>query len=443
VGILQALPLTSISVTKSNVKPQPVVTLHEAKVFSLNSDGTGACVGEDGNIDLPFTLPGERVVYEKVKYPRSRRYYLKDIKQSSLQRATPVCPHFGTCGGCLLQHMDKALYAEYKKSLVTKALQSYGLDPFVVQAPVILPFGKRRRINMDAIKKPEGLYLGFHRFKSHQIVDMRECHTVTPALSNVRAALRDVLAAVMEDFQKAKIFLTQAANGIDMSLEIQGVLELPAPKRQLLHTFAQTQNLARFIFKHGKKIDVIYLREQPYVLFDEVRVPVDAYGFLQATQEADQALASHVMAHIPPTAKRILDLFCGRGTLSFPLSRLGHVDAYEGDAQPLEALQEGILSSKRPINPYKRDLFTNPLPTADINTYDAVVVDPPRAGCEAQAAAIAASYVPVVIYVSCNPQTFARDCKIFVDGGYRLHTVTPVDQFAWSPHVEVVSVLYK
>jgi 23S rRNA (uracil1939-C5)-methyltransferase len=422
------------------VKPAPVISTHKARVISFNSDGTGNCEGPEGEVNLPFTLPGEMITFEKAKYSRISHFRLLEVNTPSDQRIEGVCKHFGRCGGCLLQHLHPVLYREFKKSQVTKPMIENGLDPFVVGELVVLPFGRRRRANADAIKMPEGIRLGFHGFKSHRIVDMEECHTMLPELATLIQPLKVLLFEILSDYQKAKVFLTQTAVGIDLSLEVQGVLSLEEDKRERIRFFGGEQNLARFTFRHGKKMDVIHEQARPVVIFDGVEVPVDAYSFLQATEEADGVLAKHVIDNLPNEPQKIADLFCGRGTLSFPLSQKARVDGYESDQQALMALQEGILKSKRPITSYQRDLFTKPLSVEELNPYDVVVIDPPRAGAEAQCINLASSQVGKIIYVSCNPQTFARDAATLISGGYNLINVTPVDQFAWSPHVEVVGV---
>jgi 23S rRNA (uracil1939-C5)-methyltransferase len=183
------------------------------------------------------------------------------------------------------------------------------------------------------------------------------------------------------------------------------------------------------------------MRQAPFVLFDDIPVESNCRGFLQPSGEADQLLAKTVTSMLPPSPRKIADLFCGRGTLSLPLSRYAPVDGYEMDQLALDALQLAAQRHQRPITPFYRDLFKHPLKGKELDSYDGIVIDPPRAGAEEQAHALASSQVPTLIYVSCNPLTFARDARILVEGGYRLEGIQPLDQFRWTVHVEVVAKL--
>ena len=417
--------------------------LGTCRIYSLSHEAEGIGEFEGATIKVPFTLPGEQVSFSEFGTKRRKRYVFQSVLQPSSQRVEPVCKHFTHCGGCTLQHMEPSLYQEYKKSLITIPLQEQGLDPYRVKDIITLPFGQRRRSNIEAIKKGDTVFLGFHRWRGHQIVNLTECHTLAPALRNLLDPLRVILTELLEPFQKAKMFLTETKVGVDLSLEIQGVLQLNEIQRGMLKGFGRSQNLARFIFKHGKKIDALYQEAEPVIEFDGVEVATDAYGFLQATKEADKVLSELVMDAIPADAKRIADLFCGRGTFSFPLSRKFPVDAYEFDKASLAALEQAITKSGREITPIHRNLYDEPLTTHELNAYDAVVIDPPRAGALEQIKHVGKSSVGTVVYVSCGPESFSRDAKELVDSGYVMEHITPVDQFAWAAHLEVVGVFKK
>lgn len=418
-------------------------TLGSCTIYSLSPEAEGVGEYEEHTIRIPFSLPGERIAFKQIGSKRRKKFLFQAVEKPSESRVPPVCAHFTQCGGCTLQHMNPALYHEFKKSLITVPLQEHGLDPFIVEELIILPFGKRRRANLDISKKNDVVFLGFHRWKSHQIIDLKECHTLSPALKSLLNPFKKALNLILENFQKAKIFLTETHSGVDFSLEIQGVLELTESQKQILKAFATENKLARFVFRHGKKVECLHQTISPTVLFDDIEVAVDAYSFLQATEEADQILTSLVMEHVPSSFKKAADLFCGRGTFSFPLSRLAPVDGFELDKPALTALEDAIWSSKRSITPHQRNLFDNPLSTNELNTYDVVVIDPPRAGAFEQVKTLKHSTVQTIVYVSCNPQTFARDAKELVEGGYTIKKLTPVDQFAWSAHLEVVGVFVK
>jgi 23S rRNA (uracil1939-C5)-methyltransferase len=417
--------------------------LGACKIYSLSSEGEGIGEFEGAAIKVPFTLPGEQVSFQQFGSKRRKKFVFQSVLQPSNLRIEPVCKHFTHCGGCTLQHMQSSLYSEFKKSLITIPLQDQGLDPFIVRDIVTLPFGQRRRSNIEAIKKGDTVFLGFHRWRGHQIVNLTECHTLSPHLRNLLDPLRVVLTELLEPFQKAKIFLTQTKVGVDLSLEIQGVLQLNDGQRETLKNFGLDQNLARLIFKHGKKIDLLYQLAEPVIEFDGVEVAVDAYGFLQATEEADRVLSKFVVEAIPAGVQKIADLFCGRGTFSFPLSCISPVDAYEFDKASLLALEQAVVKSGREVTTVHRNLYDHPLTKAELDIYDAVVIDPPRAGALEQIKHLGQSSVRTVVYVSCGPQSFARDAKELVNSGYMLQSITPVDQFAWAAHLEVIGVFVR
>ena len=253
--------------------------------------------------------------------------------------------------------------------------------------------------------------------------------------------------------QKAKIFLTQGEetgdhNGVDFTLEIQLLHHLEPWQREKLVLFAQSHRLARLQFRHGKTWDLIHGNpvEPPYTLFDGVKVEINAYGFLQATQQSDLLLADlvsqavHYRFGLKSPSLEIVDFFCGRGTLTYPLSRYGHVLAMDSEKNALAALEKANENAKRCITVNQRDLFTYPVPHDDLKGIDIAVINPPRAGALTQVKEIAAAGVPLVIYVSCNLETFGRDSKVLVDDGYRFARLTPIDQFIYNPHLEVVGV---
>lgn len=414
-----------------------------ATIYSLSHEAEGIGEFEGNTIRIPFSLPGEHITFKQIGSRKRKKFLFQSVEKASESRVAPVCRHFTQCGGCTLQHMNTDLYREFKKSLITIPLQEHGLDPFLVGDIIILPFGKRRRANLDIIKKNDIVYLGFHRWKSHQIIDLKECHTLSPSLKSLLDPFKVALNLILDNFQKAKIFLTETGSGVDLSLEIQGVLELTETQKEILKSFAIENKVARFVFKHGKKIECLYKTTDPVVIFDGVEVAIDAYSFLQATEEADGVLTTLVMESVPSTLMKAVDLFCGRGTFSFPLSRIAPVDGFELDKPALKALEDAISKSQRNITPYQRNLFDDPLSTDELNSYEMVVIDPPRAGALEQIRTLKHSSVQTIVYVSCNPQTFARDAKELTDGGYTLKKITAVDQFAWSAHLEVVGIFVK
>jgi len=415
------------------------------KIDSLSTEGLGTGTSEHGEVNLPFVLPGEIVNYERfMKHPNSKReqpkFFLKEIHKQSAYRAEAICAHFTQCGGCLLQHLNERTYENFKRDLIVKPFITHGLDTNCIQDLVKLPAGERRRANFEAIKKNDQVFLGFHRWRSHQIINLNECHTVDPKIADLLEPMRQLFWHVMDMYQKATVYFTVTAVGLDVGMDIhRGALQENAI--ELLGAFANAHNLARLILRENRKRTTIYERERPYVIFDNVKVDIEPSSFLQASDRADRVLTDLVIASLPQPSHRIADLFCGRGTFTFPLSRQASVDGYECDLPALTALQNAVDKSGRDIQTYKRNLFDSPLTPLELNKYDVIVIDPPRAGALAQVKLIAESHVPHIAYISCGPESFARDAKILIEqGGYELQIVTPVDQFTWSPHLEVVGI---
>jgi 23S rRNA (uracil1939-C5)-methyltransferase len=405
----------------------------EGEAFDVNGEDTHTAT-------IPFALPGEQIAFECHTYKKKKRYFPTEVLTPSADRVEPVCKHFSHCGGCMLQHMGTRIYKEFKQSQLTEALLEHGLDPFVVDGITVLPFGKRRRANMDVIRKGDTIFMGFHRYKSHQIINVEECFTLDPALVTLLEPLRAALLHVLGPFEKAKLFFTKSKVGVDISLEIQGMATLTPTQREPLRAFAEKAAVARLTFRYRKTLDVIYESAKPVVTFAGLDVEVDAYSFLQASDEADQFLSDFVLSHLDKDAKNIVDLFCGRGTLSLPLSTKAPVTGYEFERSALAALQKVTPLAKHTVHLHYRDLFDLPLTWQELAPFDVIVIDPPRAGAEAQCKMMASCKAQQIIYVSCNPETFARDAKILTDGAFELVKVHGLDQFAWSPHVEVLAI---
>lgn len=419
------------------------------KINTLTSDGIGSGISEHGPVLLPFVLPEEVVEYERfMKHPNSKReqpkFFLKSLKNKSPNRATPVCKHFTQCGGCLLQHLNDRLYISFKRSLIVNPFIENQLDTNCIQDVVVLPAGERRRANFEAIKKGENqVFLGFHRWRSHQIINLTECHTVNYKIASLFEPMRQLFAEIMRMYQKATVYLTVTFAGVDVSIDIHRDFLLPNSLEKL-EFFAKEQSLARLIVRENRKRITVHQLETPYVVFDGVKVEIEPSSFLQASDRADQVLTSLVLKEIPKAPHKSADLFCGRGTFTFPLSQYTAVDGYECDTPALKALEKAATEFNRPIQTFKRNLFDNPLSAAELKPYDVVVIDPPRAGALAQIHQLAKSTVRHIAYISCGPESFARDAKVLTqEGGYELVKVTPVDQFTWAPHLEVVGIFKK
>ncbi len=406
----------------------------------LGAQGDGIAASQDGPVYVPFTLPGETVAIARVKNQGT----VMSIASASADRQEPPCRHFGpdgingTCGGCTLQHMADAPYRAFKRQLVVDALKSKGLTPEVGEIAAAHP-GERRRVVFAARKTEKDMLIGFNQAESHHIVAIEECPISSAGIISRLPAIRAVGAAIATNAEAFRIAVLETLSGLDLAVE--GVKKLSdQQRRKAIEVVLGLRGIAR-VSLDG---EILIEPSKPIVEFGGVQVSPPAGGFTQATKPAEEAMAKLVLAHVGK-AKRIADLFAGAGTFSLQLARLGRVHAVEGDAKAIAALDHAARNTQglKPVTVEKRDLFRRPLMTSELKVYDAVVFDPPRAGAEFQCKELARSTVKKIVAVSCNPLTLARDLAILVEGGYRITSVTPIDQFLWTSHVEVVATLEK
>lgn len=406
----------------------------------LGAQGDGIAASQDGPVYVPFTLPGETVAIARVKNQGT----VMSIASASADRQEPPCRHFGpdgingTCGGCTLQHMADAPYRAFKRQLVVDALKSKGLTPEVGEIVAAHP-GERRRVVFAARKTEKDMLIGFNQAESHHIVAIEECPISSAGIISRLPAIRAVGAAIATNAEAFRIAVLETLSGLDLAVE--GVKKLSdQQRRKAIEVVLGLRGIAR-VSLDG---EILIEPAKPIVEFGGVQVSPPAGGFTQATKPAEEAMAKLVLAHVGK-AKRIADLFAGAGTFSLQLARLGRVHAVEGDAKAIAALDHAARNTQglKPVTVEKRDLFRRPLMTSELKVYDAVVFDPPRAGAEFQCKELARSTVKKIVAVSCNPLTLARDLAILVEGGYRITSVTPIDQFLWTSHVEVVATLEK
>jgi len=339
-------------------------------------------------------------------------------------RAEPFCPYFGTCGGCTLQDLGPASYTALKTEAVERALRNAHVEATL--SPMIEAHGDgRRRATLHA----RGKAVGYMQARSHDLLDITHCPILVPALEQRAVTLSHPIAASIGD---CDIAFTASDTGLDVAIRTEKRLK---PERLTL--LAQRSKLARLSLNG----EIVLQDRPPAVKMGRAVVELPFGSFLQATAMAEQVLAKLVIDGVG-TAKSVADLFCGLGPFSLRLAEHARVTAMDSDREAIAALQKAVrlVQGLKPIEAKSRDLFRDPLAPVELKGFDAVVFDPPRAGAEAQARELARSAVKTVIAVSCEPKTFARDAAILVGGGYRLETVTPVDQFAWSGHVEIVGV---
>lgn len=400
-------------------------------IANLGQRGDGIADTAAGPVYVPYTLPDETVTVETVPAHPDRRHLLR-IETASADRIAAICPHFGTCGGCAVQHWREPLYREWKRGLVVNALAAAGLDTSVDELIDAHGEGRRRVVFHGRRDAHDILQVGFAALRAHTIVAIDRCPILAPALAGALPAAWAIAEILGPARKPLDIQATAAREGLDIDVRGSGPL---APDRAAeLVRLAERLKLAR-LTRHG---ELVAQRAAPTIAMGRAIVPLPPGAFLQATAEGETTLARLVAEHVGQ-AKNVADLFAGVGPFALRLAEHARVTAIDTDAAAIAALRTAAgTSGLKPVATEVRDLFRRPLAPAELKRFDAAVFDPPRQGAEAQARALAASRVPLVIGVSCNPATFARDAKILTSGGYRLTRLTPVDQFRYSAHVELV-----
>jgi 23S rRNA (uracil1939-C5)-methyltransferase len=399
----------------------------------LGSQGDGVAETETGELFIPFTLPGETVTAAREK----DRATLMAVLEASPLRIDPACRHFTECGGCAIQHLEAEAYHRWKRDKVAHALNSKGIvcdvDALVPCAPQT-----RRRVVFTARRSGDGMLLGFVRALSSEIISIEECPISLPEIVAKLDRLKALAELVCATTKSFRMTVTVTGFGLDVAVHDSG--KLGENQRRVASNFVLAQGLARLSIDG----EIIIEPKKPVVMFGGVAVAVPPGAFLQATEAAEQAMADIVGRHLA-RAKKVADLFAGCGSFALRLAAKSEVHAVEGDAAALSALDRAFrfASGLKRVASERRDLFRRPLTFKELNAFDGLVFDPPRAGAEDQSKQIARSDVPLVAAVSCNPVTLARDLRILIDGGYALKSVTPIDQFLWSPHVEAVALLEK
>ncbi len=402
-------------------------------IRSIGAGGDGVANLPDGQIYVPFTLPGEVANVARDK----NRATVMALLETSPERQAPACQHFEDCGGCALQHWQDEPYRLWKRELVVSALKGRGIDAEVAPLVACQPRTRRRAV-FAARKTEKGVLLGFNRHLSHEIIDIVECAVTVPEIIARLDDLREVGALIAPGSKPFKLAVTLTASGLDLAAN--GCGKLSDDQRRALTALVMKKGFARL----SHEGEIIVEPKKPLIHFGKVPVPVPPGCFLQATTDAEEAMVQLVLDHVGK-AKRVADLFCGVGTFALRIAEKSAVHAVENDALALAALDRGVrhVQGLKPVSVERRDLFRRPLMPKELLTYNAVVFDPPRAGAEEQALELAKSKVEKIVAVSCNPVTLARDLALLTKGGYRVTRVTPIDQFLWSPHVEAVATLVR
>jgi 23S rRNA (uracil1939-C5)-methyltransferase len=404
-------------------------------IARMGRRGDGIADGETGPIYVPCTLPGETAEVEDWPgHPDRRR--LVAVEVPSPERIAPICPHFGTCGGCAVQHWELSRYREWKRGLVVEALEQAGLATAAgaLVDPLLDAHGEgRRRAVFHAWRRSHDvLEVGFAAARSHRVVAIDHCPVLAPSLGGAIEAAWAIAEALAGEGKPLDIQVTATESGLDV--DVRGSGPLPPTRMAELARLAERHRLAR-LTRHG---DLVAQRAPPVLTMGGAKVVLPPGAFLQATGAGEAALAALVAEHCG-SARTIADLFSGVGPFALRLAERARITAADIDEDAVAALRNAARTSGlKPVAAERRDLFQRPFIASELARLDAVVFDPPRQGAETQAREIAKSKVPIAVAVSCNPATFARDAAILVAGGYRMTRATPVDQFLYSAHVEIV-----
>ncbi|WP_375696772.1 class I SAM-dependent RNA methyltransferase [Bartonella sp. AC70YNML] len=399
----------------------------------IGANGYGTSKTSHGFIYVPFTLPGECAeITVHGKYATCIA-----LKEKSPERVDALCQHFGECGGCALQHWHTDAYCVWKRQLVVDALKKYGLNNVVAPLIECKPYS-RRRMTLTASMTPQGQKVGFNRYLSHEIIALEECPVTRLEIMSKLDDIRSLCALVSNHAKRFHITITSVENGLDIALS--GCVIHDERVRQKMISAALSYGIIRLSVDG----EVLVEQEKPLVYFGDVRVEFPSGGFLQATCEVEHIMGNIILTHLKK-AKNALDLFSGVGTFALRMAKKMNVHAVENNEDALRNLNTAarFATGLKTVTCEKRDLFRHPLSVKELECFESVVFDPPRAGAEEQVHELAKATISRVVAISCNPVTFARDLSFLVAGGYTVEKIIPIDQFLWSPHVEVVAVLSK
>jgi 23S rRNA (uracil1939-C5)-methyltransferase len=401
------------------------------EISELGHRGDGIALTDTGPVYVAGGLPGETV---EAKVQNGRALKPTYLTQSP-DRIEPVCRHYAACGGCSVQHLAEAPYLSWKRSLVEKALKTQGTDADVTQT-IAATKGGRRRAVFTATRAGRAILLGYHEKASHKLVDISECPVLDPTITSALKGLKSLAADLVPKKGELRITVLSTTSGLDVAFEKADKTydrKIPALSQKTVEL-----DLARLSVNGEILLEV----RPPLLDMGGTGLVPPPGGFTQATHAAEEALSELVLAGVGKV-KTVADLFSGVGTFALRLARAANVHAVEGDSAAIAALDRSLRKPQglKKVTFEKRDLFRRPLVPEELEPFAAVVFDPPRAGAQAQAEMLAKSKVKTIVAVSCNPATLARDLRILIDGGYALHSVTPVDQFHFSPHIEAVAVL--
>ncbi len=411
---------------------------HRMHIESLGGLGDGVGYVNGQAVYVSYTCPGDEV--EAVS-TQSGKVSLEKIIHPSAQRQTPPCKHFTLCGGCSLQHLSPDLYRDFKIRLAQNAVQGAGYDTANVSALYEVGPQSRRRAEFKISVQKGVVRVGFYAPQSHQVVAVAECKVVTPRIMSVLIKIETLIASLKKPADYQEVHITDLAVGLDILFLVDA--SNAADKTKLLD-FARQQTL-RLTLKTKQDLQVLYESGAVKTNFGGMEVELPPGAFLQASADAETYMRHIILQHLDG-CKSIVDLYCGAGTYTLPLAATGaRLQAYEGDNEMIAALynaarRHGIEGR---VTTAVRDLYRAPVTARELERNDGAVINPPRNGAEPQTKELAKSGIKKIVMVSCNPATFTRDAKHLQTAGYMLKEARPVDQFYWTPHLELVACFIK
>ena len=414
-------------------------------ISNNSSSNSNSIVKENQPYFIPGTLPGEHIITRPIfKTAEGVFGQLLEITKASTERVSAPCTYFGICGGCSLQHWNTVPYQEWKINRIRNITKKVISPNTVFSKLVPSEMQARRRADISIKRFEKKSVVGFHERDSHRIVDIQSCDLLDPEIINLSNAFRPISHLFIPIGESSRISIYKLDNGLDILIYLQSEPSLEG--LEAFNKLAHSHNLSRISMKISSAADIIPIIEKrtPHIEFSGVKISPPPGAFLQATKRGTRSITEAVLLGVTGK-KNILELFSGCGTLTIPLHHQATVHAVEGDPFAADALRRGTVKAAihNKISIEIRDLLRNPMPADELSKYDAVVFDPPRSGAKKQVEEIVKNGPATVVAVSCNPNTFARDSQILVNGGYQLKKITSIDQFLWSPHVELVAEFYR
>lgn len=426
-------------------KPSLPKGLIEVSVSAIGAKGDGLAKDREGvEYFVPYSTQGD-VLEIRCLDKRGDVYvgHIENIITPSPDRAEAPCPYYTQCGGCSLQHLNDKAYGQWKKERISEALNRMGIEA-EIDDPVLIPQGQRRRAAFAVMKKGKKIVFGFNAKSSHRIEEIDHCLLLTQPLDHLIQALRALMPHVMKQEGRGDIIVNYGDDTCDVVFALPGRPDLKVHEK--LIAFAEQNNIGRMSWQENAKGDpeIIAQRRHVEVTFAQTKVELPANPFLQPSKMGEEAMTGLALQALD-AEKKILDLYCGCGSFTFALAQKAIVHGVEANPTAIKALElsagRGAMGGR--ITTEVRDLTRQPLMGKELEKFDAVLFDPPRAGAKEQAEELAKSNIALIIAVSCNPTTFARDASALIEGGYKLEKVVPIDQFTWSAHVEVLAIFRK